>query len=43
MQAVIRIDEVEKEGVNKIIAASDKGDNVTPFPSPIFTTKRDTT
>ena len=42
MQAVIRIDEVEKEGVNKIVSASDKGDtNITPFPSPIFTTKRD--
>jgi hypothetical protein len=43
MQAVIRIDEMGKEGVNKITAASDKGDNVTPFPSPIFTTKQDTT
>jgi hypothetical protein len=42
MQAVIRVDEVEKEGVNKIVAASDRGDaNITPFPSPIFTTKRD--
>ena len=36
IQAVIRIDEVEKEGVNKITAASDKGDNVTPFPSIFF-------
>jgi hypothetical protein len=43
MHAVIRIDEVEKEGINKITAAaSDKGDNVTPFPAPLFTTKRDT-
>ena len=42
MQAVIRIDEVEKEGVNKITAVSEKGDNVTPFPSPIFTTTRET-
>ena len=41
MQAVVRIDEVEKEGANKIIAASNKGDNITPFPSPIFTTKKD--
>ena len=42
MHAVVRIDEVEKEGVNKIITASDKdGNNITPFPSPIFTTKRD--
>jgi len=43
MQAVVRIDEVEKEGTNKIITVSDKGDNVTPFPSPIFPTKRDIT
>jgi len=41
MQAVIRIDEVEKEGVNKITVVSDKGENVAPFPSPLFTTKRD--
>jgi len=41
MQAVVRIDEVDKEGVNKIIAAADKGDNISPFPSPIFTTKHD--
>lgn len=43
MHAVVRIDAVEKEGVNKIIAVSDKGDNITPFPSPTFTPKRDTT
>ena len=42
MQAVIRIDEVEKEGVNKITAVSDKSGNVTPFPSPLFTTKGET-
>lgn len=41
MQAVVRIDEVEKEGINKIVSDSDKGGNVTPFPSPIFTTKQD--
>ena len=41
MQAVIRIDEVEKEGVNKIIAVSDKGENITQFPAPVFTPKRD--
>jgi hypothetical protein len=29
MQAIIRIDEVEKEGVSKI----SKGDNVSPFPT----------
>ena len=35
MHAIIRIDEVEKEGVNKITSAS--GDNVTPFPLPMYT------
>ena len=34
MHAVIRIDEVEKQGVAKI---SDLGDNVSPFPSTIYT------
>ena len=29
MQAIVRIDEVEKEGISKI----SKGDNVSPFPS----------
>lgn len=33
MQNVIRIDEVEKEGVAKIIDS--KGDKVTPFPVPM--------
>jgi len=33
MQAVIRIDEVEHEGTNKIIAA-DGNDKITPFPLP---------
>ena len=41
MQAVVRIDEVDKEGANKIVADSENGGNVTPFPSPIFTTKLD--
>jgi hypothetical protein len=41
MQAVVRIDEVEKGGVNKIIAVSDKSDNVTAFPASVFTTQRD--
>jgi hypothetical protein len=36
MHAIIRIDEVEKEGTNKISPAS-TGDNVTPFPLPIYT------
>ena len=33
MQAVIRIDEVEKEGIAKI--SDSKGDKVTPFPLPL--------
>jgi hypothetical protein len=41
MQAVVRIDEVEKEGANKITNVPDKGGNVTPFPAHILTTKRD--
>lgn len=33
MQAVIRIDEVEREGTNRITAVAD-GDKITPFPVP---------
>ena len=40
MHAVIRIDEVEKEGANKIIAI-EKGENVTPFPVPTYPTGGD--
>lgn len=36
IHAVIRIDEVEKEGQSKIHEVSDKN-NVTPFPSPLYT------
>lgn len=32
IQAVIRIDEVEKAGPNKIISEADSGGKVTPFP-----------
>ncbi|MGB5339455.1 MAG: DUF1820 family protein [Gammaproteobacteria bacterium] len=32
LQAVIRIDEVEREGANKITAAGGKTGSVTPFP-----------
>jgi len=39
MHAVVRIDEVEREGVNKIHPAGEEGAKVTPFPSPIFTRK----
>ena len=34
LQAVIRIDEVEREGSNKIIAADGNTGKVTPFPPP---------
>jgi hypothetical protein len=37
MHAVIRIDEVQKEGTNKIVGATDSGTNVTPFPMPMYT------
>jgi len=37
MHAVVRIDEVAKEGVGKITEA--KGGNVSPFPMPAFTPK----
>jgi hypothetical protein len=32
LQAIIRIDEVEREGANKIIATDEKTGKVTPFP-----------
>lgn len=35
LHAVIRVDEVEKQGVSKISEAS--GDNVTQFPLPVYT------
>ncbi len=35
MHAVIRVDEVQKEGVNKIVS-SEAGSNVTPFPVPFY-------
>ncbi len=41
MHAVIRIDEVEKEGSAKISAISSKGSNVASFPSPIYTPRND--
>tara|TARA_B100000676_G_scaffold311874_1_gene383505 strand:+ start:3778 stop:4131 length:354 start_codon:yes stop_codon:yes gene_type:complete len=36
VHAIIRMDEVEKEGTNKIVAGGENG-NVTQFPSPIYT------
>jgi hypothetical protein len=35
MHSIIRIDEVDKQGVSKISAA--EGDNVAPFPMPLYT------
>jgi len=35
MHAVIRIDEVSKQGANKIVAL-EAGANVTPFPVPLY-------
>jgi hypothetical protein len=35
MHSILRIDEVEKQGVSKITAV--EGGNVTPFPVPIYT------
>ncbi|HHQ14731.1 MAG TPA: DUF1820 family protein [Chromatiales bacterium] len=35
MHAILRIDEVEKQGVSKIMTAD--GDNVTQFPVPMYT------
>ncbi len=35
LHAVVRIDEVDKEGTNKIIAAVGEKGKVTPFPMPI--------
>ncbi|HHM05214.1 MAG TPA: DUF1820 family protein [Gammaproteobacteria bacterium] len=35
--AIVRIDEVAREGANKIHPAGGRSSNVTPFPSPFFT------
>ncbi len=37
MQAVIRIDEVERQGQNRILELDAVDSNVTPFPSPPYT------
>ena len=36
LHSVIRIDEVEKEGVSTIRPGSESGDNVTPFPQSVY-------
>ena len=43
MHAVIRIDEVSKEGINKIVGTSDGNSNVTAFPVPMYTPGGDST
>lgn len=40
MHAVIRIDEVDKEGINKIIDGVE-GANITPFPVPVYPPRGD--
>ena len=42
MHSVIRIDEVDKEGANKVVA-SDAASNVTPFPMPMYNPGGDST
>ncbi len=37
MHAVLRIDEVEKEGVSRITKPEGDAANVSPFPGPIYT------
>jgi Uncharacterized protein conserved in bacteria len=41
MHAVVRIDEVEKQGVAKIVEAARGGDNITVFPIPNYSPGRD--
>lgn len=37
MHAIVRIDEVEKQGTPRITAVEGKGDNVSAFPTHIYT------
>ena len=41
MHAIVRIDEVEKEGAAKITLPAEKSSNVTAFPAPIYTPSSD--
>jgi hypothetical protein len=41
MHSIIRIDEVEKEGPVKISETSNKGSNITRFPTSIYTPTND--
>ena len=40
MHSIVRIDQVEKQGVGKIKSIGDAKDNVAEFPSPIYTPKK---
>ncbi|QBQ55039.1 DUF1820 family protein [Nitrosococcus wardiae] len=42
LHTILRIDEVDKEGVNKITEASNADSNVTFFPSPLYPPGKDT-
>ncbi len=35
LHAVVRIDEVDKEGANRILSGTDARGNITPFPVPM--------
>lgn len=41
MHAVIRIDDVEKQGANKITNLTDMGGKISQFPAPIYTPSGD--
>ena len=42
IHSVIRVDEVEKEGANKIVSNAGGNGNVAPFPMPMYTPPGDT-
>lgn len=41
IQSDVRIEEVERQGNNRISATSEQGENITPFPPSFVTPKRD--
>ena len=43
IHSVVRVDEVEKEGANKIAPSDGSESKVTPFPMPAFGVGKDTT
>jgi hypothetical protein len=36
LYSILRIDEVEQEGISKIRATSESADNIAPFPGPFY-------